>query len=335
MTEKTFYARYICRCDALTPSLKNRQAGVNSGRGMTSMEISEWSSFHKPGHNQIQDKEKRMNRNRYTVILALVLCLALAVTAFAFDAIEATDYPGGVNFTFNPNVGTLDPGANTVSGSLNGFCLTEPIYGRSCNPATAAGGDTQDSPLFTVPVGYQVSSLTVTTSAVSGPTGFTATMSVDAPKIPPPGLVSVIPTTFLVLNGTTANLVATPIGAGTYALSVFGQNASADGAFSLNWSVSMNLAPVVVSPVVAVTNLINMIADPYSGLVLTNGQKSSLTDKLNNVLGSVQAGQNKQATNQLQAFINSVETYLKSGKISDQTATTLTVAANAIITSLQ
>jgi len=77
-----------------------------------------------------------------------------------------------------------------------------------------------------------------------------------------------------------------------------------------------------------------MIADSYSGLVLTNGQKNSLTDKLNNALGSVQAGQNKQAINQLQAFINSVETYLKNGRISDQTATTLTVPANAIITSL-
>lgn len=279
-------------------------------------------------------KEKRMNRKRNTITLALLLCLALAVTAFAFDAIEATDYPGGVNFTSNPNVGTLDPGANTVSGSLAGFCLVG-TFGRSCNPGTVAGGDTQDSPLFTVPVGYQVTSVTVTTSAVTGPAGFSATMSVDAPKTPPPGLVSIIPTTFLVLNGTTANLVATPIGAGTYALSVFGQNASADGAFSMNWSVSMNLAPVVVSPATAVTNLINMIADPYSGLVLTDGQKNGLTDKLNNALGSILAGQNKQAINQLQAFINSVDTFLKNGKISDQTATTLTVAANAIITSLQ
>jgi hypothetical protein len=145
----------------------------------------------------------------------------------------------------------------------------------------------------------------------------------------------VIPTTFLTVGGSTPNLVTTPVGAGVYALSVFGQNAFADGAFSLNWSVTMNLASVVVTPTGALTNLINLISDPYSGLVLTSGQINSLTNKLNNVLTSVQTGQNKQAMNQLQAFINSVQTDLKTGKISVQTATTLTVAANAIITSLQ
>jgi hypothetical protein len=189
-----------------------------------------------------------------------------------------------------------------VSGTLNGLCLTNPTFGRSCNPGTIAGGDTQDSPNFTVPAGYQITSLTVTTSAVSGPAGFTATMSVEKPNPTPPPLVTgVIPTTFLMLNGSTANLVTTPLGAGVYAISIFGQNASADGPFSLNWSVTMNLAPVVVTPTVAVTNLINLISDPYSGLILTSGQINSLTDKLNNVLTSIQTGQNKQAINHVVA----------------------------------
>jgi hypothetical protein len=263
-----------------------------------------------------------MNRNRYAIILGVLVCLTTAVKAV--DVPETTDFPG-VNFVSGPSVGTLDPGANTVSGTLNGNCNV-----GDCNPGTVAGGDTQDSFLLTVPSGYQITSLTVTTSAVSGPANFSASMELRTAA----AVVQFTP--FLSpLNGTTANLLTAPVAAGVYALSIYGQQASAPGAFSLNWSVTMNLAPLVVFPADAVTNLINLISNPYSGLILTPGQKNSLTDKLNNVLTSILAGQNKQAINQLQAFINSVQGYLKTGKIGSQTATTLTVAANAIITSLQ
>ena len=268
-----------------------------------------------------------MNRNRYAIILGLLIGLTTAVKAV--DVTETTDFPGGVNFTYDPSVGTLDPGANTVSGSLNGNCLSG-TYGLSCNPGTAAGGDTQDTFLLTVPNGYQITSLTVTTSAVSGPAGLSASMELDSTAAPVQFTPFLSP-----FPGTTGNLLTAPVGAGVYAVSVFGQQATATGPFSLAWSVALNLAPVVVSPTQAVTDLINLIANPYSGLILTAGQASSLTDKLNNVLTSVQAGQNKRAINQLQSFINSVQTYLKNGRISAQTATTLTVAANAIITSLQ
>jgi len=75
-----------------------------------------------------------------------------------------------------------------------------------------------------------------------------------------------------------------------------------------------------------------VVSDP--SLHLTNGQASSLTDKLNNALASIQAGQNKQAINQLQAFINSVQASVKTGKMSAQTGQTLLDAANAIIATL-
>jgi len=52
---------------------------------------------------------------------------------------------------------------------------------------------------------------------------------------------------------------------------------------------------------------------------------------LNNAQASIQAGLNKQAINQLNAFINSVQSSLKTGKISTQTGKTLIDAANAII----
>ncbi len=266
-----------------------------------------------------------MNRNRYAILLALLVCFTVAVSAF--DVTETTDFPGGFSFTSDPSVGTLDPGVNTVSGSLAGTCMAGTFTPVDCNPGSLAGGDTQDSFLITVPTGYQITSLTVTTSSVSGPAGLSASLELDSPTA---GVVESTP--FLTpLPGTTGNLVTTPLGAGIYAVSVFGQQATAVGAFSLNWSLAVNLAPVTVSAGQAVTNLINLISNPNSGLSLTTGQSNSLTDKLTNALASIQAGLNGQAINQLQAFISSVQSSLKTGKISPQTANTLIAAANAII----
>jgi hypothetical protein len=260
-------------------------------------------------------------------VIGLLVFLTASVAAFTIT--ETTDYPNGVSFSSDPNVGTLDPGANTVSGSLSGNCVFDDHF--DCNPPQIlAGGDTQDSFLITVPTGYQITSLTVTTSNVTGPAGLSASLELDSPTAG-----SVLFTPFLTpLSGTTANLITTPLGAGIYAVSVFGQQANATGAFSLNWSVAMTLSSVSVTPAQAVTNLINLISNPNSGLNLTAGQINSLTDKLNNTLASIQAGQNDQAINQLEAFINSVQSSLKTGKISSLTASTLIAAANAIITSL-
>jgi hypothetical protein len=87
------------------------------------------------------------------------------------------------------------------------------------------------------------------------------------------------------------------------------------------------------TPESLVTNLIIVVSDPLLGL--TAGQISGLTDKLNNALASIQTGSNKQAVNQLNSFIKSVESSVKNGKISAESGTTLTTAANAIIVALQ
>ena len=86
------------------------------------------------------------------------------------------------------------------------------------------------------------------------------------------------------------------------------------------------------NPATLVTSLINVVSNP--SLNLTSGQVSSLTDKLNNALASIQAGLNKQASNQLKAFISSVQSSVKTGKMSAQTGNTLINAANAIIAAL-
>jgi hypothetical protein len=270
-----------------------------------------------------------MNRKALALVLGLLVGLTGGVAAFAVT--ETIDFPNGSSFAADPSVGTLDPGANTVSGTLAGNCVVSSFNSSliDCNPGTIAGGDSQDSFLVTVPTGYQVTSLTVTTSAVAGPANLSASLDVHSPTAP------VLFTPFLTpLNGTTANLLSTPVGAGVYAISMFGQQATATGAYSLNWTVTMTLTAVTITPAQSVTNLINLISNPNSGLNLTAGQMNSLVDKLNNVLASIQAGLNDQAINQLSAFINSVQSSVKTGKISSQTANTLISAANAVIASL-
>lgn len=83
------------------------------------------------------------------------------------------------------------------------------------------------------------------------------------------------------------------------------------------------------SPEDALASLMNVVADPLLGL--SDGQVNSLTDKLANALASIEAGQDKQAGNQLAAFINSVASSEKTGKISAATAAMLIAAANDIL----
>jgi probable HAF family extracellular repeat protein len=80
---------------------------------------------------------------------------------------------------------------------------------------------------------------------------------------------------------------------------------------------------------VAIDVFIDKLSDP--DLALTGGQINSLTDKLQNALASVEQGANKQANKQLNAFIASVDSWLKTNKVSSATANTLIDAANAII----
>ncbi len=167
-------------------------------------------------------------RNRRTIILGFLVGHTAAV--WAVNVTEPPDFSASSNVS----VGTLDSGVNMVSGGLSGACNI-----GDCNPNSSA--DTQDSFTLTVPAGYQITSLTVTTSAVSGPTNFSASVELDFVA---GGIVHSTPS-LSPLNGTTANLLTAPVGTGAYRLSVYGQGATAAGAFSLNWLVTMNLAPAV------------------------------------------------------------------------------------------
>jgi hypothetical protein len=166
---------------------------------------------------------------RLGLLLASVMLVCIAAPVAAINVVETVDYPGGSSFGLGSvSVGILEPGGNTVAGTLAGFCVI-----NDCNGVGA--GDTQDSFKVTVPSGYSIQSLTVTTANVAGPAGFSVTVNLRSP------VSDLIPTTFVVLGGTTANLVASPIGAGEYSFSIFGQIASQAGPYSLSWSIAIQI----------------------------------------------------------------------------------------------
>ena len=234
--------------------------------------------------------------------------------------------------------------------------------------ATASGGSGTGALSFSAgaSTGCSVSGSTVSVTDASGSCSLTATKAGDAtynPATSVPFAVTLVKADQATLTvtgpssvtfGTTGTATASG-GSGTGALS-FSSGAStgcsvsgatvsvtdASGSCTLtatkaadNNYKSTTSAPFTVTLVPAtgaaqmVTALIANLSDPSLGL--TKAQISSLTDKLNNVLASIQAGLNKQAINQLNAFISSVQSSFKTGKISLATANTLIGAANAII----
>jgi hypothetical protein len=64
-----------------------------------------------------------MKRNRYALILGVLVADGAVA---AFDVTETTDYPGGLNFSADPSVGTLDPGSNTYPARCPGTASRHP-----------------------------------------------------------------------------------------------------------------------------------------------------------------------------------------------------------------
>ena len=82
----------------------------------------------------------------------------------------------------------------------------------------------------------------------------------------------------------------------------------------------------------AVGIVIASLSDP--SYALSGGQINALTDKLTNALQSIRQGFFKQAINQLNAAIGSIQVAVSNGKMSGATAQALTAAINAIIPTL-
>lgn len=163
----------------------------------------------------------------------LVLC---ANSAKAITVTEIGDFSGGASFSpfGESDIGLLDSGINTISGSLAGDCVPS-----DCNGASA--GDTQDSFLIEIAPGFKIDAVIGTTSNVNGPAGFSSSLSVYKDTFSNNVLFTNMP-----VNSTSPSLFLTEVGTGEYSFSVFGQGASEAGAFSLDYSLQIEVSAVPI-----------------------------------------------------------------------------------------
>ena len=115
-------------------------------------------------------------------------------------------------------------------------------------------------------------------------------------------------------GGFTSTLTITTAGApaGNYVLTLTGIDARA--AIGGTRSATLNLQ--VLTPAQAIPNIINAIENLRAAGVLNKGQANSLTVKLQHAITSLNSKPDQPtACNQLQAFVNEVNAYVQSGKL--------------------
>lgn len=177
-----------------------------------------------------------MRTHLFSTAIVVGAAILSAGPAQAASFVEAAggDYPGSLGFGGSV-LGTLDPGVNTVQGSLSGVCTnTEPV---DCNLLT---GDSQDSFLFRVAADTWVHRLSITVSGLLAPAGFSLSLSLDLPA----GVGGVFASNVLSGDPVAPNLLVSNLGEGLYGVSVFGQSADASGPYLLNYAVQMDVSAV-------------------------------------------------------------------------------------------
>jgi hypothetical protein len=98
-------------------------------------------------------------------------------------------------------------------------------------------------------------------------------------------------------------------------------------------STSAALSQTVLSPQQQTTNLTSQVNSLVSSGALNSGNGNALTSTLNDAVVKLTGGNKTAGVNQLNAFINKVQAFQKSGKISASLADALIAAANQAIVS--
>jgi hypothetical protein len=107
---------------------------------------------------------------------------------------------------------------------------------------------------------------------------------------------------------------------GTYPLTLTGTDARA----SIGGTRTANLSLTILTPAQAIPAVIDTLEDLETAGVLNHGQANSFIVKLNHAIDSLNSKPNQPtACNQLQAFVNEVNAYVQSGKLTQAQADTL------------
>lgn len=198
-----------------------------------------------------------------TVFVALI-SLSIGPASAALIVAETTDFaPPHPNL---PSIGTVMAGVNTVSGSLNGTCVA-----TNCKDS---GTDPIDGFNFALGSGLQIISFKLAGLNVTGPQGFDFAVDTHdhggAPNFTDLNI-------FASLNGdgSTGNLLGAPVSGDLFGVSVFGSFANQNGPYSLDWTVTIEAAPIAVVPLP--NTLILMVSALMAGFLFhrVNSRKSA------------------------------------------------------------
>ena len=161
--------------------------------------------------------------------IGFLSALFVAAPAAAVTITEGVDYVDGAN----PNVGTVDVGITTISGTISGDCT-----GAIAPFACTTGADPRDTFTFDLAVGAEIVGIEVDlVSGVSGPAGFTLELGVDDG-----GGAAVFSN---LLPGVYALVPLDPL-VSAITLEIAGYDADAGGPFSVDWTATVEAIAVNV-----------------------------------------------------------------------------------------
>jgi hypothetical protein len=270
----------------------------------------------------------------------VVLALMLMIPANAFSQAGTTiSYNAVVTFASGPHSAVFPAGERVViSYTLNPLVAdsnSDPQYGFFSNAVLS----------------LSVSFPNIAVFAVAGPAGTAQTFDnvVDIPSgkwtdgvfffggpISSTSLLGGEPITFLEVDFGTGHLLppAEPLLFSSDALPLF-KLPIIDGSLFLGTSsgfTSMHFAEV--TPHVAVEFLMDDVEALVAGGTLTLDQGDGLTDKLEAAIASLNGGNTRAGCNQLGAFINQANAFIRAGVLSPDKGLTLINAAEAIRTQI-
>lgn len=169
-----------------------------------------------------------------STLIAAVFVAAEEPRALTLDEAAFGDFDNAISST-NDDIGSLDPGSNTLSGSLMGDCIIN-ILGSDCNPTTMAN-DTQDSLLFSVAPGHALVGVGVSSMEVTALSGLTFFVTITESAHLGSGIADANKA-FAV--GTDGELLDPPdrLGPALYELSLGGFQADTTGSYAFDYTLT-------------------------------------------------------------------------------------------------